>query len=87
MYTLTEIAIDVVNRKSKARNSYTAHSFPTPVARGVIVAGAPKDRTLLMRLAPGRKTFTLQIDETVPDGTKFFEVYDWGIVGAKGYVD
>jgi hypothetical protein len=86
-YTLTEISIAVAHKKSNARNTYVAHSFPEPVGQGVIIAGAPKDRTVMMRVAPGRHTFTLPIDETVPDTSKFFDVYTWGIASAKGYIE
>jgi hypothetical protein len=86
-YTLTEISIAVVHKKSGAQNTYVAHSFPEPVGQGVLITGAPKDRTTIMRLAPGRHTFTLSIDETAPDISKFFDVYTWGIAGAKGYIE
>jgi hypothetical protein len=85
-FTLTEISIDIANKKSKGRKTYVAHYFPEPVGQGVIITGLPKDRTIAMRLLPGRNTFTLQINENVPEGAKFFDLYDWGIAGAKGFI-
>jgi hypothetical protein len=86
-YTLTELSILVVHKKTNATKTYVAHSFPEPVGPGVIISGAPKDRTTLMRLASGRHTFTLPIDETMTDSSKFFDTYTWGIGAAKGYAE
>jgi hypothetical protein len=86
-YTLTEISVAVRDKKTNVQNVYIADKFPEPVGRGILNAGPPRDRTTQMRLPPGRRTFTLPIDEVVPENGKFFDRYTWGIVGAKGFSD
>jgi len=86
-YTITEMTIVIVDKKTKETNTYTARSFPAPLAPGTIIAGLAPDKTLGMRMPPGKCSFTLTIGETAPDPNKFFDQYAWDITSVKGFVD
>jgi hypothetical protein len=86
-YTITEMTIEIMDRKTKEKNVYAARLFLSPLPAGTILAGQPPDKTVLMQMPPGTHTFTLKTTEAVNDPNKFFEQYGWDIVSIKGFLN
>src|SRR5262249_45151116 len=62
-YTLTELVVEIVNKKTEDSERYVVRSFPN-VHPGEIVSGLPSDRTVWEMIKPGLAHFFLPIRQT-----------------------
>jgi hypothetical protein len=84
-YTITEMRINIENKKIREKNTYIINIFLEPNPPIGIMA-PPADRTTLMRLPPGLHAFVVFIKER-PKDNNFGEYYSWDVESAKGFIN
>jgi hypothetical protein len=86
-YTITEITLQIVDKKTLISTLYKVRDFPFVPPPGVISMGPPRDPTLLKMIGPGIRQFYTRINETTSSVDDWNNRYAWALASAKGFKD
>ena len=85
-FTITELTVTLTEKATGKVDTYVVRRFQSFIPSGTIVGMGP-DRTMEMRLAPGKDQFMLETTERASDTAEFFSKFTWAFVSAKGFSD
>ena len=86
-YTVTELVMEVVDKKTKVTEHYVLRLFPPPFPPGAVFSSFHTDLTRMEMLGPGRHEFYFAVSQTARDTNKWTDAYACNFVSAKGFRD